>query len=80
METAIARLDICVWVDCPHCEHMLNLMNEDDTGGYDHNEEGAVLTQACPDGSWHEKHDNFEVCNVECSNCRNSFNVKKLEW
>jgi hypothetical protein len=80
MTEVTARLDISVWVDCPHCDHMLDLLNETDTGGYDHNEEGHVLSQACPDGCWNEGHKSFEINDVECSNCNESFNVKELEW
>lgn len=80
METTTARLDIEVLVDCPHCDYLVDLMKPDDTAGYDHNEEGWVLSQACPDGHWSEEHEKFEIENVECSNCGNTFNVKGLEW
>jgi len=75
-----ARLDICVWVKCPHCEFIINLLNKDDTSGHDHNEEGEVLSQACPSEHWSEEHESFEIFNVKCSECHKEFNVKKLEW
>jgi hypothetical protein len=80
MKTATARLDIEVFVDCPHCDHLIDLVKPEDTAGYDHNEEGYVLSQACPNGHWSEEHKNFEVEEVECSSCGNTFNVKGLDW
>ena len=77
---AIARLDIEVFVDCPHCDHMIDLMRQVDTSGYDHNEDGHVISQACPDGYWPEEHEKFEVNDVQCSQCGKTFNVKGLEW
>jgi hypothetical protein len=80
METVTALLSIEVLVDCPHCDYMIDLMKGLDTGGYEHNEEGGVVSQACPDGCWSEKHESFSVENVKCSACGCSFNVKELEW
>ena len=75
-KTVRAILDISIWVDCPHCEHYINLLDTDDTNGHDHNEEGSILTQACGDGCWSE----FEVEDVTCSKCKEAFSVKELEW
>ena len=80
MEAVSASLTIEVWVECPHCSNDINLMDESHTGGYDHNEEGDVIKQACPDGAWHDKHYEFSINNVECTECSNKFNIKKLEW
>ena len=80
MDTVTARLDIEIFVDCPECEYLIDILKESDTAGYDHNEEGHVLTQAFPDGSWCDKHKEFEVLHVECSHCNHEFNVKGLEW
>ena len=79
-ETVSGSLDIAVWVTCPSCEHYINLLDESDTNNQDLNEEGHVLNQACPDGHWSEKHNLFKVNNVCCSQCKNEFNVKGLEW
>jgi hypothetical protein len=80
MKTATARLDIEVFVDCHHSDHLIDLVKPEYTAGYDHNEEGYVLSQACPNGHWSEEHKNFEVEEVECSSCGNTFNVKGLDW
>ena len=80
MKTVSARLDIEIWVDCPECDNLINILDSRDTSNYDHNEEGQVLTQSCPDGSWYEAHESFEVTGVKCSLCANEFNVKELEW
>lgn len=73
-------LDIEIWVNCPHCDFYINILDESDTNGHIHNEEGHILNQACPDGSWHEKHKSFEVEDVTCSDCKNNFKVTGLEW
>ncbi|WP_067584739.1 hypothetical protein [Endozoicomonas ascidiicola] len=80
MKTASARLSIDVFVDCPHCDRQINLMDTDDTNGYNHNEEGYVISQACPDGAWIDEHDKFEVEEVTCSECEKTFDVKGLGW
>ena len=77
---AVAMLDIGVFVNCPNCDFLIDLMNQDDTNNYDHNEEGHVLTQACPDGYWIDKHKEFEVVDVTCTECKTDFNVKGLDW
>ena len=80
MKTTSARLSIEVVVDCPHCDHYIDLLDEDDTGGYNHNEEGNVISQALPNDDWTQEHKKFSVKNVECSECKESFNVERLEW
>jgi hypothetical protein len=80
MKTVTARLDIEVFVDCPKCEFMIDLLKIEDTSGRDHNEEGHVLSQACPDGHWIDAHKEFEVTSVKCATCSETFNVKGLEW
>lgn len=75
-----ARLSIEVYVDCPHCDSLVDLVNPDDTNEEDLNEEGHVLRQACPDGCWSEQHESFEVTEVTCSQCKGKFDVKGLDW
>lgn len=79
--SVIARLYISVFVDCPNCEHMIDLMNPQDTSGYDHNDCGEVLKQACPsDGHWSEEHEEFRVDDVKCTACGHEFDVKEMDW
>jgi len=80
MKTARARLDIEVFVDCPECDFMIDLLKIEDTSGHDHNEEGHVLSQACTDGHWSDDHKHFYVDGVKCSQCSEVFNVKELGW
>ena len=78
-----ATMSISIHVDCPNdeCENYIDILDERDTDDYCHNEEGHVLNQACPDdGHWSVAHEKFEVNNVTCSECKQSFNVKGLEW
>jgi hypothetical protein len=80
LKTVEARLDIEVFVDCPKCDFLIDILNPDDTDEYNHNEEGCVLTQACGDGHWPTNHETFEVKNVTCSQCKTDFNVKGMGW
>jgi len=80
IKTTYARLHIQVLVECPNCFSDLDLMDSDDTSGSDHNEEGQVLNQACPNGHWSEKHEHFNIDKVKCSQCNTKFNIKGLEW
>lgn len=81
MKTARATLDINVWVECPTCEAEIDLLDEDDTAGVAHNDEGHVIKQACPsDGHWSTEHEKFEVTEVECSKCGVEFNVAGIDW
>lgn len=79
--TQTAWLSIQVFVNCPRCNKPIDLMDEDDTDGHNHNEEGYVLKQACPDeGYWIDEHKNFSVEQVTCTECKETFDVKGLEW
>jgi ssDNA-binding Zn-finger/Zn-ribbon topoisomerase 1 len=80
MSEARARLDIEIFADCPNCDHLINLMDPRDTQGSDLNEEGFLLSQACPDGCWMDEHKKFEVNNVTCPECDHEFNIKGLDW
>lgn len=76
-----ASLIIEVNVDCPCCGDNVNLMDEFDTNDYNHNEEGHVICQACPDnGYWMDAHKDFSVSNVTCTWCKCTFDVEGLNW
>jgi hypothetical protein len=80
MESVMARLSIEVYVDCPKCDNMIDLMQSEDTSGYNHNEDGHIISQACPDGYWSEEHKKFSVDGVKCSVCDHVFDVDEIEW
>jgi len=69
-----ARLDIEIFVDCPKCDYMIDLVAETDL-----NEEGWLLGQACGNGCWMDLHKAFE-CKVTCPKCETEFDVKTIEW
>ncbi len=73
-------LSISVYVNCPHCGFFIDLLDQGDTDGQELNEEGYVLSQACHDGCWADKHKKFKVEDVVCSECKGEFTVKGLEW
>ena len=82
MSKTSARLSINVYVECPSCEATIDLMDMSDTDGHDHNEGNDILKQACPiDGRhWSEAHEDFEIEDVTCTECKHEFTVKTLEW
>ena len=80
IKTVRACLMIQVEMQCPYCDADINLLDSDTTNGYDHNEEGAVISQACGPGNWCELHEQFNVPAVECIECKKTFNVMGLDW
>ena len=77
LEAVEANLMIRIEVYCPNCEAELNLLDEDDTNGVAHNDEGNLMQQAFPDlVPWSRAHPEFKVSEVQCSECREIFNVK----
>ena len=78
-----ARLNIEIFVDCPKCKYMIDLMRPEDSNGYNHNHEGQLVEQACPnDGEthWRDAREEFECDEIECSKCNHKFNVRGLDW
>ncbi len=68
-----------MYVECPNeeCGYYINLLEERDTDGTMHDDDGLLMRQIFPsEGS----HDDFECEDVVCSKCRTAFNVKGLEW
>jgi len=76
----VGSLSIEIYVDCPHCEAFLNILDETDTNGRYHNDEGFLLSQACPNGHWSEEHEKFDSEGIVCSSCKKEFVVKGLDW
>ena len=77
--TTTASLHIHVYVDCPHCENPIDLLDSSDTNNENHNEEGWIITQAIGDDYW-DKHHHFSAEDVTCSKCLETFNVEGLDW
>ncbi len=77
-KTISATLSIEVDIFCPNkeCGIYINLLNEDDTNGTAHDEDGALLKQV-----FHEQHKHkiFQCNEVVCTRCKTKFNVKGLE-
>lgn len=80
MKTTSARLVIEVLVHCPCCDAVIDLCNDNDTDGYYHDDDSYILKQALPEVNWSESHEKFVVDDVTCSQCKETFNVKSLEW
>lgn len=80
--TVEASMYISVFVTCPECDVIMDLMAAEDTGGKDLNDDGEILNQAFPtDGSHRvDAHKRFELTGITCSSCSNKFNVKGLDW
>lgn len=69
MKTVLATLDIQMWVTCPNeeCENYINLLDEGDTDGVYHNDDGYLLRQMFPSQG---DHSDFECEEVVCSKCK----------
>ena len=78
-EVVTARLDIEMFVTCPNeeCNFLIDLLLEEDTNGYWHNDDGYLLRHMFPSDGDHE---DFECEDVTCSKCKTTFDVKGLEW
>ena len=77
LKTVSARLDVEIFANCPKCDYMIDLLNEEETNGECLNDDGELLRQVWPrNGS----HDDFECEEVTCTQCKTEFNVKTLEW
>lgn len=66
-----AKLNINVWVNCPHCSNFIDLMD-------DHDEDCYIINQVCDNSNDWRK--DFECEEVECECCSEVFNVKEIEW
>lgn len=69
-----AELNIELNVNCPHCDADFDLFEIDD-GRL--NEEGWLIQQACPNGYWGEKHEQFKTV-VKCPECRESIEINGI--
>ena len=61
-------------VRCPECNHYFDMVNETNL-----NEEGWLLNQLLPEGTWTNEHENFE-CAVTCTECSVEFEVAGVDW
>ena len=79
IETVSAALYIHMYVTCPNnkCGSYIDLLDESDTDGVLHNEDGNLLRQMFPSN---RSHSDFECDGVVCTQCKTEFNVKELEW
>lgn len=78
-KTVSASLSISMYVNCPNeeCDNFIDLLDENDTDGYYHNDDGDLLKQMFPK---HGDHEDFECDDVTCTLCKTTFNVRGLEW
>ena len=72
----IAYLYLKVLVDCPNCRYIIDLMEEDDTSGENHDDGMFISSQVFGLSQWTD----FEVEEVKCSKCSHIFNVNGLEY
>ena len=76
-KTVEARLDIEMFVDCPGCGDLIDLLKEEDTDGTMHNDDSDLLRQMFPKNG---DNSNFECDEVVCTQCKTEFDVRGLEW
>jgi hypothetical protein len=74
-----AVLDVAMYVTCPNdeCGNYINLLDETDTDGTDHDDDSILLRQMFPRNGDNK---DFECDDVTCSQCKTTFNVKGLAW
>ena len=82
MSKVNASLAIQVYVNCPKCNQLIDIMDPVDTDGFDHNGDSEILRQACPvDGShWIDSHEYFAIDAVTCTECKHEFDVEGMDW
>lgn len=73
-ETISVDLIIEMNVTCPMCDNYFDLIIDTDL-----NEEGWLLGQACPEGTWIDQYKKFR-CEVECPECGHRFKVSGINW
>lgn len=77
IEPVPAFLSLSMNVTCPNCSDPIDLLNEENTNGYDHDEGWFLLNQML---SKDADFRGFECKDVVCTNCKEPFNVRGLEW
>ena len=76
LKEAEAALSVHIYVNCPNCQVDIDLLDEEDTGGYNCDEESYLLQQVI--GETPRKWENFECEEVTCTKCDKEFNVKGI--
>lgn len=74
LEAVQAELSVELYVECPHCTDVFDLMNYRDL-----NDDGYISKQAIPAGDWSESHDKF-VELLPCPHCGTSVLIKGIAW
>ena len=74
-----ATLYIEIIVNCPKCDNYIDILDENDTDGYPHNDCGQALNDAIGD-DWGRDMEEFSVEEITCSECKHIFDVKGLDW
>ena len=77
IKTVEARLDVEIFVNCPSCDFLIDLLNENDTNDEPLNDDSQLLRQVFDPKI---DYSSFECDEVTCSECKSTFNVKGLEW
>lgn len=70
-----ASLNIEMNVECPHCENYFDLLDIE----LGLNDEGQMISQACPNGLWSELHSEFSE-DVDCPSCGKEVNIRGIAW
>lgn len=72
MKETRAELFVAVNLNCPHCGADIDLLNDSDTFGVDHNKGAAITSQL------QKEDDDFSVESVRCTECSRMFNVRGI--
>ena len=70
-----AILTIELYVECPNCENVFDLLTDTSL-----NDDGFLIRQAISDDRWAIPAEDRIECEPECPLCETVFNVRGLEW
>jgi hypothetical protein len=73
MENTVANIWVEVNVDCPHCSHYFDLLDD----SLDHDVEKSDIMIAAFQDEWGCKDAEIEV---KCPGCEKKFIVNEIEW
>lgn len=76
-QTVESSLSIEINVNCPECDCLIDILNENETDGTHHDDDGFLIRQVF---SHTGSYDQFECEGVVCTKCKTEFNIKGLEW
>lgn len=76
MKTVEGRFDYQLYVECPGCNELLNVLHEKDMSGDAHDDDNALTQPLLTNKNW----DDIEVDKMKCYRCGEVFNMKGVDY